>query len=337
MERWYSPQPWMMHQRLWNAQTAHPQQDRIIDILDILVKEELWRQLIEMSGSEDSYWWVASVSRQTLVHRERLLNIILTEREDRHREAREALASTFVRQACTCEYFCIFFREPTIVMANLPHGTMYHPELPPKECLALFEPAAAATVTATAVAPADAAAGRTRSRTRSHSHSNSNRSRTRRHSNSQSSRTSRHSNSGSHSNPQSSRSRSRSRGGESYSWEYLYNDDGRFDIVRRYMTRFNVTETHDLVTEECFLWPPPEYYQIERDEELEQDRINAIAPYLTAQQCRERGLPQGSRLRDGLVILPEYPKGKGKGKGQAKGKGKRKGKGKGKVSVLMSS
>ena len=103
------------------------------------------------------------------------------------------------------------------------------------------------------------------------------------------------------------------------------------------MTRFNVTETHDLVTEECFLWPPPEYYQIERDEELEQDRINAIAPYLTAQQCRERGLPQGSRLRDGLVILPEYPKGKGKGKGQAKGKGKRKGKGKGKVSVLMSS
>ena len=103
------------------------------------------------------------------------------------------------------------------------------------------------------------------------------------------------------------------------------------------MTRFIVTEIHDLVTEGCFLWPPPEYYQIERDEELEQDRINAIAPYLTAQQCRERGLPQGSRLRDGLVILPEYPKGKGKGKGQAKGKGKRKGKGKGKVSVLMSS
>ena len=109
MERWYSPQPWMMHQRLWNAQTAHPQQDRTTDILDILVKEELWRQLIKMSGSEDSYWWVASVSRQTLVHRERLLNIILTEREDRHREAREALANTFVRQACTCEYFCIFF------------------------------------------------------------------------------------------------------------------------------------------------------------------------------------------------------------------------------------
>ena len=109
MERWYSPQPWMMHQRLWNAQTAHPQQDRTTDILDILVKEELWRQLIEMSGSEDRYWWVASVSRQTLVHRERQLKIILTEREDRHRDAREALASLFVRQACTCEYFCIFF------------------------------------------------------------------------------------------------------------------------------------------------------------------------------------------------------------------------------------
>ena len=156
MERWYSPQPWMMHQRLWNAQTAHPQQDRIIDILDILVKEELWRQLIEMSGSEDSYWWVASVSRQTLVHRERLLNIILTEREDRHREAREALASTFVREGQEPEPSDPM-ESRTCSMAvgqNLPHGTMYHPELPPKECLALFEPAAAATVTATAVAPA---------------------------------------------------------------------------------------------------------------------------------------------------------------------------------------
>ena len=82
------------------------------------------------------------------------------------------------------------------------------------------------------------------------------------------------------------------------------------------MTRFTVTEIHDIVTEGCFLWPPPAYYQIERDEELEQ-------PYLTAQQCRERGLPQGSRLRDGLVVLPEYPKGKGKGKGLGKGKGKK--------------
>ena len=285
-----------------------------------------------MSGSEDRFCWVASVSRQTLVHRERLLNIILTEREDRHREAREALASTFLREACTCDLFCIFFREPTIVMANLPHGTMYHPELPPKECLALFEPAAAATVTATAVAPADAAAGRTRSRTRSHSHSNSNRSRTRRHSNSQSSRTSRHSNSSrtssrshSHINPQSSRSRSRSRGDECYSWDYADNDDGRFDIVTRHMRRVMSTASRETqqtrrfqihtgldLCEECFLWPPPEYYQFDRDEELRCDRIRAIAPYLTAQQCRERGLPQGSRLRDGLIVLPEYPKGKGK-------------------------
>ena len=101
MERWYSPQPWMMHQRLWNAQTAHPQQDRTTDILDILVKEELWRQLIEMSGSEDRYWWVASVSRQTLVHRERLLNIILTEREDRHREAPPGISYHFLLPACT--------------------------------------------------------------------------------------------------------------------------------------------------------------------------------------------------------------------------------------------
>ena len=270
-----------------------------------------------MSGSEDRYWRVASVSRQTLVHRERLLNIILTEREDRHREAREALASTFLREACTCDLFCIFFREPTIVMANLPHGTMYHPELPPKECLALFEPAAAATVTATAGAPADAAAGRTRSRTRSHSHSNSNRSRTRRHSNSQSSRTSRHSNSSrtssrshSHINPQSSRSRSRSRGDEYYSW------DGGFDIVTRHMRRVMSTASRETQQTRRFQmhteYYPPEYYQTERDLEDEQDRINAIAPYLTAQQCRERGLPQGSRLRDGLIVLPEYPKGKGK-------------------------
>ena len=63
-----------------------------------------------------------------------------------------------------------------------------------------------------------------------------------------------------------SRSRSRSRGHESYYWEYLHNDDGRFDIVRRYMTRFTVTEIHDIVTEGCFLWPPPEYWTyIDRD------------------------------------------------------------------------
>ena len=71
--------------------------------------------------------------------------------------------------------------------------------------------------------------------------------------------------------------------------------------------RFQIHTGLDLC-EECCVWPPPEYYQIERDAELELE----IAPYLTAQQCRERGVPLGSRLRDGLIVLPEYPKGKGK-------------------------
>ena len=177
MERWYSPQPWMMHQRLWNAQTAHPQQDRTTDILDILVKEELWRQLIEMSGSEDRYWWVASVSRHTLVHREGLLNIIRIEREERCREACEALASTFVREGQEPEPSDPM-ESRTCSMAvgqNLLHGTMNHPMLPSNECLALFDATAGSiqifdataggsmrlrtTVRTTAVAPADAAAG----------------------------------------------------------------------------------------------------------------------------------------------------------------------------------
>ena len=153
---------------------AHPQQGRIIDILE---KEELFTQLIQLSGSEDRYWWVASVSRHTLVHREGLLNIIRIEREKRCREACEALASTFVREGQEPEPSDPM-ESRTCSMAvgqNLPHGTMNHPMLPRNECLARFDATAGSiqifletaggsmqlrpTVTATAVAPADAAAG----------------------------------------------------------------------------------------------------------------------------------------------------------------------------------
>ena len=284
---------------------AHPQQGRIIDILE---KEELFTQLIQLSGSEDRYWWVASVSRHTLVHREGLLNIIRIEREKRCREACEALASTFVREGQEPEPSDPM-ESRTCSMAvgqNLPDGTMNHPMLPRNECLALFDATAGSiqifdataggsmqlrtTVTTTAVAPADAAAGapaientaeaaataavadrtqgtaafvfvpseetveelmirrqaaarvRTASRSRSRSRGDS---------------------------PQSGRSRSRSRGDEGVWWSY----EGKrrrphFHLLRIMSTACRETQQTQRFqvdlglwpSEECSLWPPPEYW-----------------------------------------------------------------------------
>ena len=294
---------------------AHPQQSRFIDILE---KEELWRQLIEMSGSENRYWWVASVSRHTLVHREGLLNIIRIEREERCREACEALASTFVREGQEPEPSDPM-ESRTCSMAvgqNLLHGTMNHPMLPSNECLALFDATAGSiqifdataggsmrlrtTVRTTAVAPADAAAGapaientaeaaataavadrtqgtaaiafvpseetvedlmirrqvaaiaRRRVRTASRSPSRSR-----------------------GDSPQSSRSRSRSREDEGVWWSYedhICREDKcrrpHFHLLRIMSTACRETQQTQRFqvdlglwpSEECSLWPPPEYW-----------------------------------------------------------------------------